>query len=621
MAWRVREGMFGLVGRLRPPGTALIIEDVCVAARADRRVRPRDIQALLGEHGFLTGVAGHASAGNLHFMLTPDFAKPEDRERYEAFMEQARRADRRQVRRLAEGRARHRGQHGAVRRARVGREGDGDDVAGQGSSPTPTACSRPGVRPQPRPRRPPAQPEDDAADRGGGDDLRRVRVLRAGLPEPQPDDDAAPADRPAPRDGAPAGGLAGARGAARASTSTTGSRPAPPTAPAQLACPLAIDTGKLIKALPRARAHRRARSAWRCARRGAGPRVERARARRAARRATASARASATRRSRGAAALRGGRQRRAGPGLAARTCRRPRRRELPATRARGRRRRLPAGLHQPDLRQRRAATARGPTPARGAGRGLARAPGCPLWIPADVAGHCCATPWSSKGYRDGARARWRARPLDALWRWSDGGRAAGRHRRQLVRARAGQEVAAQLERRAARAPRASSRCSTRSPGRTTACCRELEVARRLGVGRRPPDLLGRATSASTPKLERARRRARRRGRRPAAARRAAGWPATAACCTPSCPPSALRDEAARARRARARRLPVLEPHLRDRPPAGHRPPLRVVRLPARAPHPLSRLPPSGGFTAHDTEYPPLGIGGCPDQDSNLGPTP
>ena len=44
----------------------------------------KDLQALLAEHGFLTGVAGHASAGNLHFMLTPDFAKPEDLERYDS---------------------------------------------------------------------------------------------------------------------------------------------------------------------------------------------------------------------------------------------------------------------------------------------------------------------------------------------------------------------------------------------------------------------------------------------------------------------------------------------------------------------------------------------------------
>jgi D-lactate dehydrogenase len=27
--------------------------------------------------------------------------------------------------------------------------------------------------------------------------------------------------------------------------------------------------------------------------------------------------------------------------------------------------------------------------------------GLPVWIPEDVAGHCCATPWSSKGYRRG----------------------------------------------------------------------------------------------------------------------------------------------------------------------------------------------------------------------------
>ena len=84
--WRVREGLHGLVGRLRIPGTALIVEDVCVPP-ARIAEAAKDIQALLGEHGFLTGVAGHTSAGNLHFMLTPDFAKQEDLDRYEAFME------------------------------------------------------------------------------------------------------------------------------------------------------------------------------------------------------------------------------------------------------------------------------------------------------------------------------------------------------------------------------------------------------------------------------------------------------------------------------------------------------------------------------------------------------
>jgi len=87
LTWTVREGLFGLVGRLRPLGSALIIEDVCV--RPERIGEcARDLQALLGKHDFLVGVAGHASAGNLHFQLTPDFAKPEDLERYERFMQE-----------------------------------------------------------------------------------------------------------------------------------------------------------------------------------------------------------------------------------------------------------------------------------------------------------------------------------------------------------------------------------------------------------------------------------------------------------------------------------------------------------------------------------------------------
>ena len=83
--WKVREGLHGLIGKMRLPGTALIIEDVCVppARIAEAAV---ELRGMLAEHGFLAGVAGHASAGNLHFMLTPDFSKPEDTERYETFM-------------------------------------------------------------------------------------------------------------------------------------------------------------------------------------------------------------------------------------------------------------------------------------------------------------------------------------------------------------------------------------------------------------------------------------------------------------------------------------------------------------------------------------------------------
>src|SRR6201999_4376834 len=85
MLWRVREGMQGLLAAMRPPGISMLIEDVCVPpARVAEAAK--DLQALLLEHGFLPGLAGHASAGNLHFLLLPDFAKEADVERYAAFI-------------------------------------------------------------------------------------------------------------------------------------------------------------------------------------------------------------------------------------------------------------------------------------------------------------------------------------------------------------------------------------------------------------------------------------------------------------------------------------------------------------------------------------------------------
>jgi len=83
--WTVREGMFGLVGRMRPPENSLITEDVCVPPERIAECA-KDLQALLAEHGFLPGVAGHASAGNLHFMLTPAFGNEGELERYERFI-------------------------------------------------------------------------------------------------------------------------------------------------------------------------------------------------------------------------------------------------------------------------------------------------------------------------------------------------------------------------------------------------------------------------------------------------------------------------------------------------------------------------------------------------------
>ena len=85
MLWHVREGLHGLLASMRAPGQQLILEDVCVPP-ARIAEAAEDIRALLGEHGFLQGVAGHASAGNLHFMLTPSFGEESDMERYDAFM-------------------------------------------------------------------------------------------------------------------------------------------------------------------------------------------------------------------------------------------------------------------------------------------------------------------------------------------------------------------------------------------------------------------------------------------------------------------------------------------------------------------------------------------------------
>jgi len=46
--------------------------------------------------------------------------------------------------------------------------------------------------------------------------------------------------------------------------------------------------------------------------------------------------------------------------------------------------------------------------------------GMPVWIPDDVAGNCCSVPWASKGYTDGASLM-ADRTVEALWRWSGEG--------------------------------------------------------------------------------------------------------------------------------------------------------------------------------------------------------
>ena len=162
-----------------------------------------------------------------------------------------------------------------------------------------------------------------------------------------------------------------------------------------LACPLAIDTGALVKEL-RSRRHseRAERRALRAAQRWGV--VERA-ARGGLRVGSAISRVGAL--PKRAEAL---------PPAAP---------PLPATRRAGRGGRLLPRLHQPDLRP---AARRGRPGLPQALVAVSERAGMPLWIPDDVAGRCCATPWSSKGFRAGAG--WMANEtVAALRRWSEDG--------------------------------------------------------------------------------------------------------------------------------------------------------------------------------------------------------
>src|SRR5579859_2024250 len=85
LAWHVREGLLGLIGKNRPEGSTLITEDVCFPP--ERLARgAHDVQELLAKHGFIPGVAGHAAHGNLHFTLVADLGDADGLSRYAIFM-------------------------------------------------------------------------------------------------------------------------------------------------------------------------------------------------------------------------------------------------------------------------------------------------------------------------------------------------------------------------------------------------------------------------------------------------------------------------------------------------------------------------------------------------------
>ena len=387
--WRVREGLHGLVGRLRIPGTALIVEDVCVPP-ARIAEAAKDIQALLGEHGYLTGVAGHTSAGNLHFMLTPDFAKQEDLERYEAFMEGlvelvcdkydgSLKAEHGTGVNMAPYVAREWGEQATELMWRVKRLADPDGVLGPGV----VMNDDPAVHLQNLKTTPeveetintcvecgfcePACPSADLTTTP-----RQRIVLRREMAR-QPD-------------GSPVAKVLAEE------FEYDGDETCAVDSTCVLACPLAIDTGKFIKELRAAKHSKReetmalrAAKSWKAVERGSraglrtGPVAERI-----------------------------------GGGDLPKPAR-----SLPASTTRE----GAAAVYFPSCTNRIMGASKkarpGPSLAEATVAVSERA-GMPVWIPPDVGGSCCGVPWSSKGHTEGHA--WMARQtFEKLWRWSEEG--------------------------------------------------------------------------------------------------------------------------------------------------------------------------------------------------------
>jgi D-lactate dehydrogenase len=413
MFWRVREGMHGLIGRLRPEGSSLIVEDVCV--RPERIAEAaRDIQALLGKHEFLPGVAGHASAGNLHFMLTPAFGEARDRERYEAFMGElvdlvldeydgSLKAEHGTGINMAPFVEREWGKKATAFMWRVKELADPDGVLAPG-----IVLNRdPGVHLRNLKSTPPIE------DTGGA-----TTCVECGFCEPVcPSRDLTTTPRQrivVRREMARQPEGSRLRTVLAEQYAYDGIDTCAADGSCRLACPLAIDTGKLVKELrERGRDEAAERAGLAAARRPAA--VERA--------------------ARGG--LRAGHRVGDGPmrgltGLARKALGEevvpaweppmppPAPAELPATVREG-----AAAVYFPACINRIFGP---PTERRGLSPlslpaalvEVSRRAGLPVWIPPDVGGRCCAVPWSSKGLRAGFERMARATAA-AMWRWSDGG--------------------------------------------------------------------------------------------------------------------------------------------------------------------------------------------------------
>ncbi|MBV7302774.1 FAD-binding and (Fe-S)-binding domain-containing protein [Corynebacterium sp. TAE3-ERU2] len=86
-AWEIRSGLMPLLGHQRPQNSSLITEDVCFPpARIGEAAK--DLMELLREYNYPPSVMGHAAFGNLHFFMTPSFGSSDEVRRYDQFIEE-----------------------------------------------------------------------------------------------------------------------------------------------------------------------------------------------------------------------------------------------------------------------------------------------------------------------------------------------------------------------------------------------------------------------------------------------------------------------------------------------------------------------------------------------------
>lgn len=87
LLWKIRAGMFPSVGSVRRSGTTVIIEDVAfpIEALADAA---HDLNRLFRKHDYDNAIIfGHAKDGNLHFVITQSFNHQQAIDQYARFMD------------------------------------------------------------------------------------------------------------------------------------------------------------------------------------------------------------------------------------------------------------------------------------------------------------------------------------------------------------------------------------------------------------------------------------------------------------------------------------------------------------------------------------------------------